>query len=357
MTHLKRIVSLLICTLLIITPFCFTVYAESDKKANAVQIRLDDISGNPGDTVFVPIVVTGNSGIADMAFTLTFDKKVLDYQNYYKGGLKDYTVYDHTDKGRLAFASLNGKNTEGDCNIITFEFVIKKKAKAGTYKFSLTKAVLNDEKGKAVKTETKGGKLRISKPCEGEHQYLDTKPIVIKTCTEDGISVKTCQVCGHNELQTVAATGHTPEEEFKFDIPAANGKKGLISRHCTTCGAKTNVIIYSEENTGALGVNEISKKLDDISLKNLIYFLNGSRSYPDITDEDVDADTLAGIAGGESAVKDDGSIDISLAIDRILRRFFGSDKKSGVIGTLKRAALADEIPIKLIKRLICLVLY
>lgn len=350
---MKRIISTIICAVLITVPACFGAFAEDGKTDKNAEISIADSTGNPGDTIFVPVVLSGNPGVADFALTFYFDKSVLKYKGYYAGMLDDYTVYDRAAKGNVALVSLNGKNKNKDGNIVTFEFDINKKAKEGSYKFSLSKTGFFDENGKPIKVNTENGSLKISKPCTGEHRYSGWKSVVSKTCTEDGISLQTCQDCGHIATKTVSADGHTLDSTFTVDVIAQGKKSGMLSRHCRTCGAKTNIIIYNEKNTAALTINDIAKELDDSSLANLIYFLNGSRSYPDITDDDFDINTI--IKSGNAPLNEKGEINIASTVDRVLRRFFGSNKNGGVFGALKRAALADELPLKLIKRLIIFV--
>lgn len=349
---MKRIVSVIICAVLITIPMCFGAFAESGKAAEKAEVSVSNTTGNPGDTIFVPIVLSSNPGIADFALTLDFDKSVLKYKGYHAGVPDDYAVYDRAAKGNVALVSLNEKNVSKNGNIVVFEFDVSKKAKEGSYKFSLSKTQFFDKNGKSVKANTENGSLKISKACAGEHVYSGWKSIVSKTCTKDGISLQTCQNCGHTETKTVFADGHTLDSTFTVDVIAQGKKSGMLSRHCRTCGAKTNIIIYNEKNTAALTINDIAKELDDSSLANLIYFLNGSRSYPDITDDHFDINTI--IKSGNAPLNENGEINIASTVDRVLRRLFGNNKKGGLFGALRRAALADEIPLKLIKKLILL---
>ena len=332
---------------------CFTALAESGEATENTRISVGNTTGNAKDAVFVPVILSGNPGIADFVLTLNFDKSALKYKGYYEGILSDYAVYDRAEKGNVALVSLNGKNKGDNGDIIIFEFEIDKKAKAGSYKFTLSNTGFSDENGKSVKVNTENGTLKVSKSCDGEHEYLGWSPVTSSTCTNDGISIKTCRKCGHTEIKTVPATGHNLDGEFTVDIIAKDKKPGMLSRHCRTCGAKTSVIVYDEKNTAALSINDVAKKLDDSSIANLIYFLNGGRNYPDITDDDFDIATLA--KNKTAAVNEKGEINIAAAVDHVLRKFFGNNKKSGALAALKHDALANVTPLKLIKKFIILV--
>lgn len=352
---MKKSISILVCAIMLFSCLCPLVSAKENTTVSTTKIRVKNVTANPGNTVYVPVVASQNSGIKDYVFTLVYDESVLKYEGYLSGVLNDYNIYDNNSKGKITLVSLNGENKSVDGDLVTYKFSVKKKASEGKYKLTLSKTSFNDEKGNSVKYKVLNGEIKISRACKSDHLYSDWKTVTPVKCTSDGVKVKTCRKCGCIKTEIIPATGHNLGSEFTLDVVAENGKPGMLSRHCNKCGAKTNIIIYTEDKDAALNINNVAKKFDDTSISNLVYFLNGSRTYPDIYDENFDISGL--VESQSSMVSEDGSINISASIDHILRKFFGNDKQSGLFGALKRAAIAGEIPIKLIKRLIGIILY
>ena len=343
---MKKFILSVVCAIIIILPFCFSASAaETD-----AEIRVDSITGVIGDTVFVPVKISNNPGISNIAFSLNFDKSVLTYKGFYKGALKDYAVYDHSQKGKISFAGIEKKDNSRDGLLVCFEFVINESAKEKTYNITFGKTYFSNQKGKKVNVDVKDGSLKVSDLCDGGHNYSEWSVVVPEKCTSDGINVRSCKNCGHTENAAIPATGHIYEKTFTVDIIAEGSKPGMLSRHCTACGAKTNVIIYNQSNKSPLGINGIAEKLGDTAIVNLVYFLNGGKTYPEITDDDFDIEEFT--ASDKPVRNGDGSINVDVAADRLLRRLFGDDKKSGLWGEVKRAAMADEIPLKFIGKLI-----
>ena len=270
---MKKIISLCLCTLLILSAFGFVAAAESKKNNTVAQISVADITGNPGNRVFAIINITDNSAIVDYALTLNFDKSVLNYEGYIKGALNDYTLYEHTDEGRITLVSLGGKSEPKNGNIIAFKFNINKNAKAGEYRLTIGKTYFMDKNGDSQKATVKSGKVTVSAPCTDKHEYSKWGTQSEATCTDDGVETRTCLVCGATECKAVPAKGHKLEKKFTVDVVAKNSKPGMLSRHCEKCGAKTNIIVYTEKNSAGLGVNNMIGKISDDSIKNLIYFL------------------------------------------------------------------------------------
>ena len=347
---MKKTISALLCAFLIISAFCLPAAAESKEAIKSATISFAEASGNPGGEVFVNLYMADNSKITDYVFSLNFKESTLKYDGYYKGALSDYTFYDHTDEGRLTFVSLNGESEAKNGVLITFKFAIDKNAKPGDYKLSLTKTYFADKDGNSQKAVTESGKVTVAKPCSDNHTFSKWKSLISADCTNAGIDTRVCENCGCTESKPVEAKGHKLEKMFTLDVEAKGSKPGMLSRHCTECGAKTNIVIYTADNTAGLSINDMVGKISDTSIENLIYFINGNVTYPDITDEDFDVSSL--ISNIQSPINEDGSINAASAIDGILRKLFGSDKKSGIVGAIKRAVLADEIPVKFIGKLV-----
>ena len=348
MENLKKTISVILCVILAVSAFCFA--AAADKEITNPQIGFSEVTGNPGNEVLAGIHIYENTDITDYVFTLNFDESILKYEGFAKGVLSDYTLFDHADEGRLTFVSLNPNLGAKNGTVITFKFKIAKKADAGDYKLTLSKTSFADSEGNLKKVKVENGVIKVSKPCSGEHSFPSWNSTIAATCIDEGTDVRVCENCGCTELKARKAKGHKLEKQFTVDVEAKGKKPGILSRHCTECGAKTHIIVYTSNNNVGLSINSMLDELNEDSLENLIYFINGNVTYPDITEENVNAADY--LKNTERAVNEDGSINAASAVDHVLRKVFGNDKNSGIIGALKRAALADEIPIKFIGKLI-----
>ncbi len=73
------------------------------------------------------------------------------------------------------------------------------------------------------------------------HDYEGTEEYFVKpTCTESGVVLYTCKVCGNIAKDSVKAMGHLFADEYTVDKPATCLELGSESRHCTRtdCDAK-----------------------------------------------------------------------------------------------------------------------
>ena len=333
------IAAIVLCVCLIVTAVCLSVFKVGHNKAT---LCVQSVSANTGDTVMIPVDVLDNPGISDIAFSVSFDNTVLTYKNFYGSLIDGCEVFDHSDEGYITLASIgnDGMNVSG--SLVYFEFDIKEDANPSTLPLALKDLHLDDAKGKSVKVDTRDGELTITLPCSDEHNYVSGFFAKEPTCTTDGLMVDVCADCGHMNIYSTPAKGHTVDKAFVLDVAAANGEPGMLSQHCTACGAKTNIMIYTEENDTPLGINAISETLDGDSIKNVVYFLNGGITYPDIVGDNYNIKQL--LAGDRNATNEDGSINVDVTASNALKLLFGSDKKSGIAGAVRRAAIANELP-------------
>lgn len=344
---MKKVISVCLCMLLAVSALCFAAAAEGGKLP---EITASDATGNPGNSIYVCVSVFNNTEITDYAFSVEFEKSVLKYEGYIKGVLDDYVLYDHSDEGRVTLASLNAESAPANGAVITFKFSIDKKAKPGDYKIALAKTYFADKDGKAKSADVKGGKVTVSSPCGKKHQFPKWKSFIAATCLEEGADIRVCEKCGCTELKQAKAKGHKLEKTFTLDRKLEGSRPGMLSRHCKECGAKTNIIIYTKDNHVGLKINDMVGKVSDDTLSNLIYFINGGVTYPDITDDGADA--AVSLKNTDKVRNENGSINVAAAVDRVLRKLFGDNKNGGIIGAVKHAALADELPTSFINKLV-----
>ena len=350
MTALKKLFSIVVCIALLLALCGNTVFADKNE-----EITISDVTGNAGDTVIICVNIKKSELFSQVGFALKYNKSLLQYKGYYSGILNDYNIYDHSEDGYISFSSIQEEDIDAYGNLVVFEFRIKDTAKNGKYKISLSNVKFKNKNGKSVKIKSNNGVLKVTSPCKDEHDYGKWGISALENCTDYGIKVRYCEVCGHTETEKIEPSCHDLEETFTVDVVAKDGKKGMLSRHCKVCGAKTDVIVYDEKSTAALTINDVIEYLDEDTVTNLVYYLNGFKTYPDIAAGDFDEREF--IKSGEKVFYSDKSVDVGAAIDRVLRKVFGNDKKSGIIGALKRAELAGEISLKTVIKLIQVVLF
>ena len=351
-------VALLLCAVLIILPFGFYTFANESAEPVLVvgyagnSENVSPMIANAGDTVIVPVSIKNNPGIVDYAFDIGFNTGVLTYISCAGNDIDNYSVYDHSSEGKLTFVCINDLGKD-DKVLINFAFKIKDDAKVGKYPVTVDSTYFANKRGRKikVKTDTSNNAVEVTEPCGEEHEYSNIEYTATpNSCTHRGVSVLSCKKCNHTNIVYNDATGHTLEKHFTVDFDAVGSKQGMLSRHCTTCGARTNIIIYDTNNLAALTINDVVNNLSDDSIENLVYFLNGQKTYPDIESGDIDA--YAFIFGNRSMINSDGTINVGLAVDHSLRKYFGDDKKSGIVGELKKASISKELKLGPIGKLV-----
>lgn len=77
------------------------------------------------------------------------------------------------------------------------------------------------------------------------HEWDAGKYIQAPTCTAGGVKIYTCQRegCGITRTEKVPAAGHKYSTEWTVDVAATCTTPGQKSRHCTVCGAKTDITV------------------------------------------------------------------------------------------------------------------
>lgn len=129
---MKKIVSVLLCLVVCLSVFSFNLSA-----ATAPSITVGNVSGVPGTVVNVPISIEDNPGILAMAFCVLYDNNVLEYVDYTKGYLTNYTLTNHSDKGIVSFVNVEEQNMFNNDTMITLSFKIKDNAAYNKYDITL----------------------------------------------------------------------------------------------------------------------------------------------------------------------------------------------------------------------------
>ena len=76
-----------------------------------------------------------------------------------------------------------------------------------------------------------------------EHVWNDGEILKEATCTDNGLKVYTCKVCGETKKEDIKALGHSYSEEWTVDKEATTTEEGSKSHHCTVCGDKKDITV------------------------------------------------------------------------------------------------------------------
>ena len=109
-----------------------------------------------------------------------------------------------------------------------------------------------------------------------DHTHVYTSYIVKQpTCTENGIRINTCSICGAKITKTIPAKGHK-SGNWIVDKPAAVGVKGSKHKECTVCGK-----VLETAEIPALSKQSISSAT--VSLSTTSYTYDGKSKKPSVT--------------------------------------------------------------------------
>ncbi len=89
-----------------------------------------------------------------------------------------------------------------------------------------------------------------------EHDFVEDSVLEAPSCTEDGVRLLKCAVCGEEKTEVISRIGHTPGE-FEIVSEPTCTNKGLKVEKCEVCGAITR-----EEEIDALGHNLIEETIE-----------------------------------------------------------------------------------------------
>lgn len=82
-----------------------------------------------------------------------------------------------------------------------------------------------------------------------EHAYGEWRTVADPTCTEGGEQVRACEICGAEQSQELAATGHAWDGGVVTQEPTENSE-GVRTYTCTACGQTKSEAIAKLPQTG-----------------------------------------------------------------------------------------------------------
>ena len=245
----KKILSFLLCVILLITAFSFSASA---KQIFLGDITIDDVSGVPGDSVIVPISIENNPGIMAVTISITYDSSALEYEKYYRGTvLTNYLVVAHPDKNIIRYVNCQTSDRTQNGVILSLQFKIKDSAKARKYKIDIDYTsgdFCNWNLDRIMPNVTEGSVDVVFTGTNCPHdKYSEWIVAAEPSCEEVGSEKRLCELCSHTQLRDIAPIGHEFSENWTVDIPAKPETPGKMSRHCIRCEESVDEITFEYE--------------------------------------------------------------------------------------------------------------
>ena len=231
------IAAALFASVILLAHFC--VFAGVDN--GEVVIKLDSVSGLPGQSVDVNMTLEKNPGITGLRFKVAYDASKLELEKavYTKiggGGLTavniknnpvvllwNVSLYEFTDTGVLA----------------TLTFKIKEGAQIGDVPLKVTwgKGDCIDYDLKNLTIDMTNGNVHVDYDGTNcEHTNSTTKVTKEPTCTEGGVFEVSCNACS-----TVLSSGDLARKEHTYGTLIVTREPtytevGLMEQKCSACG-------------------------------------------------------------------------------------------------------------------------
>lgn len=240
---MKKVISLILSVLLVISCTCsVTLFANADESAS---FSIGNIESRAGSTVEIPIEIKNNPGITSFRIVVEYDSVILKLTNI---AFKEAAQGFNTGTSQIYDSpySISGYNSgiditnNGQLAVLTFE--INQYAEEGRYDITLSydEDDVFNMAGDNVTFALKDGFVEVT-PCQhtgGEWEYIQEE-----TCTEDGIMIKKCEICGNEyESKKVHAKGHS-FSDWTVKKPAACTENGEKSRVCSLCTYEESEVI------------------------------------------------------------------------------------------------------------------
>lgn len=161
---------ILAVTMIFVLSFCLLLTGckgKSDKGDKDAQIKADTFikvssaEGSVGDTVKVPVKISGNPGIMALLIDFGFDNETLKYVGYEKGDVfSDYDISE--DGGNLRLMILENEDVKGDGTLLTLEFeILNDDNKETEIKAIIESNSICNYDEELILTEGKNGKIKI----------------------------------------------------------------------------------------------------------------------------------------------------------------------------------------------------
>ena len=243
---MKKIISKIIMTVLLaIVLLSGSILASANEET--ARITVEDVNGNPGDTVKVNIGLENlpESYVSGAQFRVSYDADILELLSVdeFCGILTGGGQGVHDLKANPYIISygdgINVINSETAGTIATFTFSISEEAEENsTTEITVTcdqiisASELADEI--PVEAETATGTVTIKKSILHEHEFGEWEITKQATCTEEGIRTHACKECGYEESESVEKSEHVLSD-WIVRKDATCTESGLKVKICKNC--------------------------------------------------------------------------------------------------------------------------
>ena len=235
------------------------------------KITVEDISGNPGETVKINIGLENlpEAYVSGAQFKISYDAELLELLSVdeFCGILTGGGQGTHDLKANPYIISygdgINVINTATSGIIASATFKISDKAKAGsTTDVKVTSDQIISMSDNAdeipVEEETVTGTVEIKKPAEvHEHVFGDWEITKEANCTEEGSKTRKCIECGYEESESVEKTDHNITD-WSIQKDATCKEAGLRVKICDNCKE-----VFAEEVIQPKGHDLTSEIVDE----------------------------------------------------------------------------------------------
>ena len=206
-------------------------------------ISAESVTVLPGDTFDIPVIISGNTGIAGFAFSVSLpDKYVLN--TIVRGSSVSDGTFSTNGTDCTWYAS---DNMQSDGEIIILNITADVEAESGDIVVSVKDGKPNnvsDEEGNTVSIQFEPINVVIDRRTECEKKGHSGG---VATCTKKAV----CEIC-HEEYGEVDPDNHAGETEIRGRKAATVSEDGYTGDiHCVDCGAliQTGTVIEKVQET------------------------------------------------------------------------------------------------------------
>ena len=238
---MKKIVSILLAVLVVISMFAFT--ASAAVSAPTITATANASTAKVGDTVKVTVSTSKNSKICAATLSLEYNPEYFQVVNKTDAGAFAMVEFREPAGAVSFFAISNSCIGDAATALFTVEFKVLKTG--GQIKLVAKELYVLDNKGTAdnkdddedVNMTSKIAPVTISFGCP--HANKEDKVTTAPTCTAAGVKTTTCKDCGATVgTSAVPAAGHKFADATVTKEPTCT-EKGLKEGKCTVCDAVT----------------------------------------------------------------------------------------------------------------------
>ena len=210
-----------------------TVCSAENPDYIALAVKVESAVLETGNTVTVPVTISGNSGFAGFTFCIECDE-ALTLTGASRGELLN------TSESGSFVKNISGKtvtwhdieNLTNDGILFTLTFKLNENASAGSYHVGIRlkeglASNFVDQDSQNVALRFVDGAITLR-----EHTHSYTAAVVTPAdCTTDGVMVYTCS-CGDSYSESIPALGH----EYKYNVVAPTcTEEGYTEVTCARC--------------------------------------------------------------------------------------------------------------------------